>query len=268
MFTRNGRNDSVAGDFRDCVEVTSTAHLGFSNRNTRRNRHFFKSWFRPSQTPSHRLKMDHHNHGDSATMSIVTETASAAAAAATSMSGDHGGHGGMGGSGCKISMLWNWNTVDSCFISSSWKISSRNMFAGSCIGAVLLVVSLEMLRRAVKEYDRFLINKHLKAQTATARISPKKTSEDGSPGPAAPVCVGAISNGYRPAVLEQAVRALLHMLQFAVAYFVMLLAMYYNGYMIICIFIGAYIGSFIFHWEPLGAAMQTSASREATVCCG
>ena len=30
------------------------------------------------------------------------------------------------------------------------------------------------------------------------------------------------------------------------------LAMYYNGYIIICIFIGAYLGSFIFHWEPLG----------------
>jgi solute carrier family 31 (copper transporter), member 1 len=29
------------------------------------------------------------------------------------------------------------------------------------------------------------------------------------------------------------------------------LAMYYNGYIIICIFIGAYIGSFIFQWERL-----------------
>ena len=28
--------------------------------------------------------------------------------------------------------------------------------------------------------------------------------------------------------------------------------MYYNGYIIICIFIGAYLGSFVFHWEPLG----------------
>lgn len=27
--------------------------------------------------------------------------------------------------------------------------------------------------------------------------------------------------------------------------------MYYNGYIIICIFIGAYLGSFVFHWEPL-----------------
>lgn len=41
------------------------------------------------------------------------------------------------------------------------------------------------------------------------------------------------------------------MLQFAVAYFVMLLAMYYNGYLIICIFIGAFLGYFIFSWESI-----------------
>jgi len=28
--------------------------------------------------------------------------------------------------------------------------------------------------------------------------------------------------------------------------------MYYNGYIIICIFIGAYLGSFVFQWEPIG----------------
>jgi len=28
--------------------------------------------------------------------------------------------------------------------------------------------------------------------------------------------------------------------------------MYYNGYIIICIFIGAFLGAFIFQWETLG----------------
>ncbi len=28
--------------------------------------------------------------------------------------------------------------------------------------------------------------------------------------------------------------------------------MYYNGYIIICIFIGAFLGAFVFQWEPLG----------------
>ncbi|KAF3359018.1 hypothetical protein VdG1_02580 [Verticillium dahliae VDG1] len=103
--------------------------------------------------------------------------------------------------GCKISMLWNWQTIDSCFISESWHVTSTGMFAGSCIGV--------------------------------------------------------------------AVRALLHLLQFAVAYFVMLLAMYYNGYIIICIFIGAYLGSFIFHWEKIGGSTgPTSAGESSTVCCG
>ncbi|KAK4236357.1 Ctr copper transporter family-domain-containing protein [Achaetomium macrosporum] len=201
--------------------------------------------------------MDHMDHG-----TMATTTAAAAAATSTGMNS----MGGMGGSGCKISMLWNWNTIDSCFLVSSWKITSNGVFAGSCIGVVLLVISLEMLRRAVKEYDRLLINKHLNSQaTQAANDSPKRMFTEGGPAPA---CAADCTKGYRPTILEQAIRALLHMLQFAVAYFVMLLAMYYNGYIIICIFIGAYIGSFIFHWEPIGGGQQTSAAKEATVCCG
>jgi len=118
-------------------------------------------------------------------------------------------------------MLWNWNTIDSCFIAKSWKISSKGHFAGSCIGVVLLVIALEMLRRACKEYDRFLINKHLRATSAAAAkasSSAKCDSQDSIPAAACAV----VSSGYRPNVFEQAIRALLHMLQFAVAYFVML----------------------------------------------
>ncbi|KAK0657742.1 Ctr copper transporter family-domain-containing protein [Cercophora newfieldiana] len=168
---------------------------------------------------------------------------------------DHGG-----GNGCKISMLWNWNTIDTCFISSSWHVRNAGMFAGSCIGVILLVMLLELLRRTVKEYDRYLLRKDLARQATTAagdsaNIIPK----DG---------VIPARVGYKPTILEQAVRALLHTCQFAVAYFVMLLAMYYNGYIIICIFIGAYLGSFVFQWETFGASSQTTASREATVCCG
>lgn len=61
----------------------------------------------------------------------------------------------------------------------------------------------------------------------------------------------AMLEPYRPSPLEQMVRALLHMCQFAVAYIIMLLAMYYNGYIIICIFLGAFLGSLIFSWEPV-----------------
>ena len=57
---------------------------------------------------------------------------------------------------------------------------------------------------------------------------------------------------FRPTVAQQAVRALLHTLHFALAYWIMLMAMYYNGFIIICIIIGAFVGSFVFQWERIG----------------
>lgn len=207
----------------------------------------------------------------SSTMNMATPTMTAAASSSTAtMDMDMG----MGG-GCQINMLWNWYTVDACFISSSWHITSKGMFAGSCIGVILLAILLEFLRRSVKEYDNYLVRKNashgLVVSVASndnnenGRTSPKP---DQTPPGEAPSVNTVAGNGYRPKLIEQAIRAFLHTAQFVVAYFLMLLAMYYNGYIIICIFIGAYIGSFIFQWEKLGGGQQTSAAKEATVCCG
>ncbi|RGP74872.1 ctr copper transporter family [Fusarium longipes] len=183
-------------------------------------------------------------------------------AATASMAMDHGDMMG----GCKISMLWNWNTVDSCFIASSWRITSKGMFAGSCIGVILLAMSLEALRRSVKEWDRYLLRQHA-AKFTESSAGPSGTDNDKEGNATVVSCDNPVPP-FRPNVWQQAIRALLHVMQFAVAYFVMLLAMYYNGYFIICIFIGAYLGAFIFQWETLSASGGTSASKEATVCCG
>lgn len=160
-------------------------------------------------------------------------------------------------------MLWNWYTVDSCtsnfpsatrhftepslgFIASSWHITSDGMFAGSCIGVILLVMSLEFLKRASREYDRAIILKaQQQRQTVSIATSPSKSASSEEP-PRAPALAKS-----RPNIFQQAIRATFHMVQFAVAYFVMLLAMYYNGYIIICIIIGAWLGGFVFSWEAL-----------------
>jgi len=142
------------------------------------------------------------------------------------------------------------------FISSSWHITSRGMFAGSCIGVILLVMSLEFLRRASKEYDRYIVRQaQLKQeQQQSADHVPEFHSNNGSSKTAALATTaptGSHVRGFRPNVFQQIIRVLLHMVQFAVAYFIMLLAMYYNGYIIICIIIGAFLGAFVFSWEPI-----------------
>jgi copper transporter 1 len=131
------------------------------------------------------------------------------------------------------------------------------MFAGSCIGTILLVMSLEFLRRASREYDRYIYKQ------AERRQRLFEAAPNGSPAGSNTKLSGAedvapVANAtrstlrrFRPSVLQQLIRATFHMLQFAVAYFVMLLAMYYNGYIIIYIIIGAFLGAFVFSWETL-----------------
>ncbi|PTB66058.1 Ctr copper transporter [Trichoderma citrinoviride] len=189
----------------------------------------------------------------------MASATTAAGAAATGGGMDHDMSAMMGKGGlCKISMLWNWNVINTCFISKHWQITSRGMFAGSCIGIILLVIALEALRRLSKEYDRFLIKQHTAkfrdaSSSAPIALAAKPAKSESVTSQEAARPAGVAMPPLRPSVLQQAIRALLHVAQFAVAYFVMLLAMYYNGYFIICIFIGAYIGSFVFHWEPLTA---------------
>lgn len=74
---------------------------------------------------------------------------------------------------------------------------------------------------------------------------------------------------FRPNVWQQMLRALFHAAQFTVAYFVMMLAMNYNGYILISIMVGAYLGAFVFSWETLweGPRSNTSVSEEPTICC-
>lgn len=116
-------------------------------------------------------------------------------------------------------MLWNWYTIDSCFIASTWHIRTPGMFAGSCIGVILLTMSLEFMRRVVKEYDVYLVRTH------AARIPAIASSDNGADSPkngSSVPATAAMPTGYRPNLFEQAIRAFFHMVQFAVAYFIML----------------------------------------------
>jgi copper transporter 1 len=143
------------------------------------------------------------------------------------------------------------------FISSSWHITSNGMFAGSCIGVLLLVVALEALRRASREYDAHIARSHQRkitsSQPSTAAASRLEEANDptkvSSTQSSTPLLQPQMT--FTPNIFQQLVRAFLHMAQFAVAYIVMLLAMYYNGYMIICIFLGAFVGAFVFSWHSL-----------------
>jgi copper transporter 1 len=156
-------------------------------------------------------------------------------------------------------MLWNWYTIDSCFLASSWHNRSLSAFAGSCIGVAFLVVSLEFIRRCQREYDRTIVR-----QSTRPRLVDEAESTSSSKGLASAL-VFAGTGPAKITVMQQAVRSGFYMVQFALAYLIMLLAMYYNGYLIISIFLGAFLGHFIWAWDniTLGANHQETG----TSCC-
>lgn len=164
--------------------------------------------------------MDHDDH----TMDMSPTSTSAHDAMATGAM-DHGeGGGGHGmGNGCKISMLINYNTVDSCFISENWKISSTGKFAGSMIGIVLLAIFLEVLRRSVKEFDKYLVRQHIKKHSSRAPVTEELPVTKNDTSGAVATMASAGIPPFRPTMFQQLARAILHTSQFTVAYFVMLL---------------------------------------------
>ena len=145
------------------------------------------------------------------------------------------------------------------------------MFAASCIGVIALVLVLEFLRRLQREYDWLIQRRAIKG--VAARTSEQIDSKDNDstlhtedpPHSALPLLGGECwersfplmkrRSGHKniPTTSQQAVRAGIYMLQFATAYILMLFAMYYNGYILVCIFIGAFVGFFIFSWDTLSA---------------
>ena len=160
-------------------------------------------------------------------------------------------------------MFWNWYTIDACFISPKWRITSIAMLVGSCIGVIGLVVLLELLRRLQREYDTFITRQAQKSKCKSECEESMSISEQ-PPHSALPLLydwthslpLPLTDSGYLPTAAQQAVRAAMYTLQFAVAYSIMLLAMYYNGYILSSILVGAFVGSFLFSWEGIGSTAR------------
>lgn len=139
-----------------------------------------------------------------------------------------------------------------------------------------MTVCLEFVRRLGKEYDALLLRQfHARA----AELSIAGQSKSASP-PGTTCCdnndqrVSAANPTltFRASPLEQLIRAVVHAVFFGLAYIIMLLAMYYNGYIIISIVLGAGLGKFLCDWlvfkVNVAEATRASGVEEPTVCCG
>ncbi|CAE6449846.1 unnamed protein product [Rhizoctonia solani] len=162
---------------------------------------------------------------------------------------DHGGHGGMDmGPKCDMNMLWNTQIIDTCIVFKSWHISSNGTFLLSFVAIVLLCVAYEWLRRAQTILDVRIARSIAKGKTST--FGQDSPTEDAPLHPRVfkQRAVATLSPGAR------ASRAALYGASVFLSFFLMLVFMTYNAYLILAVVLGASIGHYVF-----GAQMDAEA---------
>ncbi|KAL2313823.1 Copper transport protein ctr4 [Schizosaccharomyces pombe] len=152
-------------------------------------------------------------------------------------------------SSCKLSMYWNWYTIDACFITKHWHITSKHMFVGSIFGIIFMMMALELVRRGQREFDRWCVR----------RFSPASNSccHSGAPVHSGP------SMALR--IFLHFLRSCFYLVQYIVAYIAMLLAMYYNGYVILFLFCGTFFGYFLFGADTISTKASSSVQTKTIV---
>jgi copper transporter 1 len=127
-------------------------------------------------------------------------------------------------------MLWNWTTLDTCFLTRTWHVSTLPTFFLSCLAIFALALGLELLRRLIKDHERYLRERRVRAAEDEEERVGVDVGEDGMGRPLI-AKTGEIGEGKagwgtsgmgREKVYRQAARAGLHTVQVALAYVVML----------------------------------------------
>lgn len=142
-------------------------------------------------------------------------------------------------------MLWNWHTIDSCFLSESWHVTTHGAFAATCIGVAALSACVEVLKHWSAAYDAAVCTALREADVRRAR---ELLNDDGDVG----LTSGERELRHRRRLhatpFQQLVRTALAVALQGGFYILMLVAMAFNGYVIICILIGTALGKFLGDW--------------------
>jgi len=162
----------------------------------------------------------------------------------------------MGGK-CSMNMLWNTQIIDTCIVFPQWHIRSTGGFVWSFFAIVALGVLYEWLRASQKALDRRI------AQTLVITGKGKTSVRGGGPASVegSPERAGLLTGRMvlRPQdvsipIPARLVRSALYGFNVFLSFFLMLVFMTYNAYLILAVVLGAALGHFV-----LGSYMDVDA---------
>ncbi|KAF1975199.1 Ctr-domain-containing protein [Bimuria novae-zelandiae CBS 107.79] len=163
--------------------------------------------------------------------------------------GDHSGHNMPGmdhGPKCNMNMLFTWDTTDLCIVFRGWHISGPGTLILSLLAIVLMTAGYEAVREASRRYDAHA-KRVAEVRTSGDDLSTRYAADDDE-----------LSSLLRPGryagrANEQqmkVVKALLYAVQVFYSFFIMLLFMTYNGWVMLAVAVGAFVGYMLFSNSP------------------
>jgi len=148
---------------------------------------------------------------------------------------DHSGHMDHGGDGmndmCSMSMLFTWDTTNLCIVFEQWHIRTTPGLIISLIAVVLIAMGYEGLRATCRVYERSI--------DARVESAPRQNRDS-------------------LARHSHLIKSLLYGFQNFYAFMLMLVFMTYNGWVMVAVSLGAFLGYYVF-------GSHTSATKE-TAC--
>ncbi|KAF8844703.1 Ctr copper transporter [Paxillus ammoniavirescens] len=157
--------------------------------------------------------------------------------------GEHEGH--IMPARCSMNMLWNTQIVNTCVVFRSWHIHSNAQFVLSFFAIVLLGVLYEYLRVFQRDFDARIgakLSKGKRSASPVSRSSTPERSEEAAllSGRRVKQNSVAVPTSYR------VLRAVLYGASVFLSFFLMLVFMTYNAYLILAVVVGAAIGHYVF----------------------
>lgn len=123
-----------------------------------------------------------------------------------------------------MNMLFTWSSKDLCIIFRQWRVTGTFSLILSLVAIVLLTAGYECIREISRRYE----------QQHSAEMAAYSTSGSRRDSKAAAERKGTIIKG------------LLYALQVFYSFFIMLLFMTYNGWIMLAVAIGAFVGYIAF----------------------
>jgi copper transporter 1 len=196
---------------------------------------------------------------------------------------------------CSMSMLWNWYTKDVCFISKQWKTSTKAKFGGTCVGVFALLLAINWWRRILIQYKQYCAELRTKEVENVVQSGIQLNSRN---VPFKNIDISKNNNMFvemlipfietwkhdwfwalnknlsvevddriyiYPSIFEHLIYCVGDTMEWSVHHVIMLLFMYFNGYVFISCMIGAGVGFMLFQYKNINSGRR--GDQVSKRCC-